>query len=247
MSKLYLAFLVCLGICFLMPSTAVGQPLLHTLCSEKMIAQTGSYSDFNKVQCKIALAPLRTLEQQSGETCVCEALLNVAFELADPKTTGELQKTYCVNKNFGDVFSKYAGSTTPPKGRVFGGFSGALRTKSLVKPEEAIRQVVEAISNKQIVAISLNVSPIYDDYAKKNNISYEGIGISGAHALVIRALYKNNSGEITHFFVVDSSGPERLYAIPSHLLLKAYSGGVLATAYRGVYISTAQRKTISLH
>ena len=210
-------------------------------CAEAAFAASGAFETFNRRQCARAAAPLRTVLPQEGDTCVCEALLNAAFELGVHGTMEELAAQIgCSNRHFGDVFNGIARQDTALAGRVFGGAGGAWASKSLISTDEALRQIVQALSDGHVVAVALNARPIYDRIKELTGVPYSGLSVTGAHALVVRSVIKDRGGNATHFIVVDSSGPQRLYSVPVKVFRKAY-GSLLAKASRGVYVSRGVR------
>lgn len=216
-----LTTLLCASLSVVASTSAGGD--LDDICSTVTIEASGIYAKFNSDQCKRAHSPLRTLQPQTGDTCTCEALLNVAFELGVSGTLQDFEKTRkCNGGNFGALFGDYAASTTPFAGRVFGGLIGAYASKSLHSTDAAMREIVGAVSDGHVVAVGLDAKPIYDDYAATHNVSYSFDGFSARHALVVRAVIRIKSGEISHFVLLDSSGPERLYTVPYAVFKKAY-------------------------
>ena len=59
--------------------------------------------------------------------------------------------------------------------------------------------------------------------------------------MVIRAVISDQNGKITHAIILDSNTPFPIYAVPVHVLTKAYKS-ISARLSRGVYISNAVRQ-----
>ncbi len=130
-----------------------GEIQLGGLCTEQELAKTGKYAQFNREQCEIAARPVRSEARQKGATCVCEAVLNVGFELglvAKDESLPPQNMRACQNISFGDEFAKLR-STEGYTGKLFGGLSGAQDSKSWVRPQDAIRKVSNAVSNGYVV------------------------------------------------------------------------------------------------
>ena len=162
-------------------------------CADDTVLTSGQFRAFNEAQCRLAKAPVRTQAVQEGNTCVCEALLNVAYELDEQKNLHELRTKYpCKQAIFSAVFADYAKTSSTLAGRVFGGVFGAMNSKSLTSTDEAMHQIAQAVSDGRIVAVGLNAKPIYDFYAQRLGVSYSGLGVTGGHALVVRAVIKNS-------------------------------------------------------
>ena len=215
--------------------------ILDQLCSKRAIAATKPHAKFNAGQCKITQQPLRTDKGQEGDNGNCEALLNVAHELKMPEPLALLtQKVRCDRGTFEDVFGEYAKSQTKLAGRVFGGVTGALSSQSLQATNAALREIVTAVTNGRLVAVSLDPKPIHDHYAEIHKVSLEDHGLTGAHTLLVRAVVRNKLGDVSHFVVVDSLGYEAQYAVPYEVFEKAYAS-LRTVASRGVYISKATR------
>ena len=222
----------------------VDEVFLHP-CSSTALAATGRFSAFNQKQCRVAKAPLRTLDEQIGDTCGCETLLNVMHELKvpGPLTLQEIapyRKKGCVSENFGDLFNAYGSHNGVLKGKVFGGFVGLIVNKAPAPSENAIHQITQAVGEGRVVAVALNAHPIYELYKQRLNSTNTILTYRMSHVVLVRAVLKNALGEITDVVLVDSSGPSRVYSVPIEVFKKAYNSiGVRAS--RGVYISDAIR------
>ena len=219
----------------------ITQPL-DGVCSSEALMTTGPQQKYNEQQCARALAPVRTQDRQHGNVCVCEGMLNTAFELGSdtPVTLADIEAHgyRCNDANFGDVYHHYgSNSQSQLAGRVFGGATGAIYSKRLTSPETAFNEIQKALENGRVVAVSLSAKPIYDYYAKTHNLTYESSWLSSiSHTLVVRAVLRDADGKPSQAIIVDSSGPGRTYAVPWRLLKRAYQAlGTVAS--RGVYIS----------
>lgn len=209
-------------------------------CSEDTLISTGKYAEFNRKQCRWAQAPIRTLATQKGDTCTCEALLNAAFELGMPGAIADLEKKHkCDGGNFA-IFADWANTPNQPlTGRVLGGMYGALANKKLTKGDTAINELVEAVSAGHVAVVGLDAKRIYSEFALRHQIK-DPSPLRASHALLVRAVFKDQSGRPAYFVVIDSSGPHRRYIVSYRVLVDAY-GALLTRLTRGVYISNAKR------
>lgn len=209
-----------------------------------MVRSGGQYAEFNNKQCKIANEKLRTNERQVGESCVCQALLNVAFDLGISGNQEELESNgyRCDFINFGDLFGAMA-TSQELAGKVAGGMHGYfVEGIKNAKPDLVFAEIVSALEEGRVVAISLNMEPVYEWYATSTGTVFDKHPVRGiSHAVQLRAVLKNQDGTPAYFILVDSSGPTREYAAPYSMVLKGYKS-IQAIASRGVYISSVHRK-----
>lgn len=225
-------------VCLIIATQSKADDLLSELCSKQNVDASGKYATSNAMQCAMAMSPLRTNEPQSGNNCVCEVVLNMAFELKqDIKVS---RNTNCEKAIFGDVITEYGSNFQGLRGNLKGGMVGAIQSGHLYSSDTAMRDIINALENKKVVSVSLSSYPIYYWYAirnhKTNNITKWG----SSHAVIVRSMMKDINGNVTHFVILDSSGPERLYAVPLRVFEDAYNM-LLVKWSRGVFITEFSR------
>lgn len=224
---------------------------IEAACSKAELNKAGQYAAANRRQCEWALAPIRKNAAQKGNTCTCEALLNVAFEMkiegtTDDNALAELSKKIKCNDGNFEVFANFAQSPVPGlKGHVYGGYTGLFANKHLEMDANPIETLMSAVSEDRIGVVGLNVKPIYVDYATTHHLSWpdsfeDRYNPRLSHALTVRAVLRASNGKVENVIVVDSSGPARLYMVPYEVFAAAYAS-IPTMLSRGVYITAAKR------
>lgn len=174
-------------------------------------------------------------DKQIGDSCVCHTIHNLQNALL--KQNNPISKSVEANcaPSFVDNYTEFKKQYP---GNLFGG-QNVLRGGKLVKTEEAMRRVAEALDDGKIVAVGLNIKPIYDQYAATNGVTYNKNTlnyINGInHAVVVIGLQKDETGKILSYWIADSSGPTSKYSVSAELFRKSYNS-FSARLSRGVYI-----------
>lgn len=225
---------------------------LNGLCDSTKLMASGSFKRFNEWQCRYAKGWLRTDVPQEGNSCVCEALVNVMHEL---RLGGDHGKAYtvrefakdtklkCENEFFYDVFHAFAKNDEHHElqGEVFGGALAALNSHRLTPADVAISRALSAVSTGRVVAMAMAPKPIYQYLMDRGLLPKDSvIRKTDRHAVLIRAVIKDNLGNDAYAVILDSNTPFPVYAVPVDVLRKAYKT-VFALPARGVYISDAVR------
>lgn len=213
-------------------------------CAPEALSKTGASNAFNAVQCKRAMAAIRTDQPQVGNTCVCESYLNTAFDLGVSGTMADLGGigVNCNNAMFGDIY-RIGKSGSQLEGKVGGGLYGVLVEHEFLSTSEAMEKIIEAVSDGRVVAVGLSARPIYEYLLadRLKGLTVSNLGVTASHAVVVRAVLRDARGKPSSFVLLDSSGPGRRYSVPVSVFEEAFSTWITLLS-RGMFISTAKSR-----
>lgn len=174
-------------------------------------------------------------DKQVGDSCVCHTMNNIQNALTRQHTKINKEVEASCSPYFKYNYIEFKKTY---QGEIFGGIYN-FRGGNLVDTDDAIQQIEKAIVDGKVVAVGLNIKPIYDRYAEFYQAPYNkkllDVFKGRNHAVVVIGLQRDNTGKLLSFLFADSSGPERKYAVSIELFRKSYDS-IPAQLSRGVYI-----------
>lgn len=174
-------------------------------------------------------------KKQTGDSCVCHTMHNLRNALSKQNTAIAKEVEDGCAPNFVDNYTEFK-KLYP--GELFGG-QNVLRSGKLVNTDEAIHRIADALDDGKVVAVGLNIKPIYDRYSTMNRVTYNKKAlayINGInHAVVVIGLQRDKTGKLLSFWIADSSGPSSKYNVSAELFRESYDS-ITARISRGVYI-----------